>query len=609
VRLGVAWYPEQQPADRWPDDVRRMADAGLELVRLADFGWAVSEPERDRFEWEWLDRAIELAADAGLQVVLATPTAAPPIWLCLERPEIMIADASGRRVPYGGRRFTCPTSAAYREESRRIVSAMAERYGQHPAVVAWQLDNEPGHHGSWSCCCDESEQAFQAWLEQRYGSIDKLNRAWGAVFWSGTYPSFEAIKLPRDTPAAHNPSLLLAHQRFASAQILKGLAEQKEIVTRHAAGRDTLINLPAHTLDVDHCAIARLAGIAAVNVYPAGVEDVSHGAFLHDLAVGHTGRAWVMEHQPGPINWTASAEPVAPGQVRLWGWRAALHGMETLLFFSWRPTRSGAEQYHSGLLRHDGTADRALDEVSQLAGELGAAGRLERPAAKVAVLWSIDDSWAIGLEPRRPGLTHLQLVVPAHAAARRLGLEVDVRSPEDDLTGYQVVLAPALHLLAPGRIASLRAVLDAGALVVLGARSLVKDFEDCWLEEPLPGGLAGDLGARVADSHAPDDSLKVAPFDAPSGPWVDVLEATDPQVEVLATYSGEGYLDGCSAAVRTGNLVYAGFTSTEAWVELLGVLLGDRLEPVDVAVAKERFVRDGRVIELDHEALEVSGAG
>jgi beta-galactosidase len=606
MKLGVAWYPEQHPRERWADDVRQMADAGLQLVRLGEFAWAVIEPERDRFEWAWLDEAISLAEGAGLRVVLGTPTAAPPIWLCRERPEIMIVGPTGQRVPYGGRRFTCPTSAAYREESRRIVSAMAGRYAPNPAVVAWQLDNEPGHHGSWSCCCDESERAFQAWLEQRYGSIDELNRAWGTVFWSGTYPSFEAVKLPRDTPAAHNPSLLLAHRRFSSDAILEGLTEQCEIVKAAAPDRQVLVNLPAHHLDVDQRAIARLVGVAAVNVYPDGVEQPEDGPFLHDLAVGHTGRAWVMEHQPGPVNWTPQAEAVAPGMVRLWGWRAALHGMEALLFFSWRPTRSGAEQYHAGLLHHDGSPDRALGEVSELAAELRRNTTvLPRPPAKLAVLWSIDDHWAIGLEPRSPGLTHLRLVVAAHAAARRLGLEVDVRAPEDDLAGYTAVLAPALHLAGDERLAALRGMLDADSLLVLGARSLVKDVDDCWLEEPLPGGMARLLGAKVVEAHVPPEDLQVAPYGAPVGPWADVLEVTDARSEVLATYSGDSYLDGCPAAVRRDDLVYAGFTSTEAWIGLLRALLDDRLELVEVPPARERFLRDGRVMELDREALSV----
>ncbi len=606
MKLGVAWYPEQHPRERWPDDVRRMADAGLSLVRLGEFSWSAIEPKRGRFEWDWLDEAISLAAAAGLGVVIGTPTAAPPIWLCLEQPGIMAVGEDGVRLAYGSRRFTCPCSAAYREEGRRIVTALAERYGESAAVVAWQLDNEPGHHGSWRCFCDECEAAFQTWLERRYGTIEQLNRAWGTVFWSGTYPSFETVRLPRRTAGQHNPALLLAHRRFASDAIVEGVAEQHSIVAAHGGGRPTMVNLPAHHLDVDQRAVARLTGVAAINVYPTGLESDDEAGFLYDLARGHTGRAWVTEHQPGPVNWTPAAEPVPPGQVRLWGWRAALHGMEALLFFSWRPTHSGSEQYHSGLLRHDGSPDRALGEVTELARELQAAApALAPPRPQVVVLWSIDDHWALDIDPRRSGLRHLRLVTPAHAAARRLGLELDVRAPDDDLTGYSVVLAPALHLLTAGRMASLRRALASGALVMLGARSLVKDVDDCWLEEALPGGLAADLGAAVVESNVPAGDLRVDPFGAPVGPWIDVLEVTDARAEVLATYSGEGYLDGCPAAVRNGDLVYAGFTSTEAWVALLRALLADRLELTDVQPSKERFVRDGRMFELDTETLQV----
>ncbi|MHB8621531.1 MAG: beta-galactosidase, partial [Chloroflexota bacterium] len=360
MRLGVAWYPEQHPPERWADDTRRMARAGLELVRLGEFAWAVLEPSREQFRWAWLDRAIDSAAEAGLRVVLGTPTAVPPVWLLREEPEILSVGPDGQRRAYGSRRFNCPTAPAYRDASRRIVEAMARRYGSHPAIVAWQLDNEPGNHDSARCWCDHCEKAFHAWLRERYGTIDALNRAWGTVFWSGTYPDFEAVRLPRATNAAHSPSLLLAHRRFSAGQSLARVGEQRAIVAAEAPGRTIFANLPATEIAVDGRPFAGLGGVAAINLYPTGMGTPEDAAYLLDLARGHTGRVWVMEHQPGPINWTPTADPVPPGQVRLWGWRAALHGVETFLFFSWRPSRSGSEQYHSGLLRHDGSADRGL---------------------------------------------------------------------------------------------------------------------------------------------------------------------------------------------------------------------------------------------------------
>jgi beta-galactosidase len=245
MRLGVAWYPEQHPPERWADDVRRMAASGLDLVRMGEFAWVTLEPRRGRFEWDGMDLAIELAVGAGLEVVLATPTAAPPIWLAMEHPEILSMGPDGQRQAYGTRRSTCPVNRRYRTESRRIVSALVDRYGKHPGVVAWQLDNEPGHHDSARCWCPDCDVAFQAWLQARYDTIGELNRAWGTVFWGGSYPSFEAIRLPRASATNHSPSLLLAHRRFASANVVEGIAEQHALVDEGAPGRVVFSNLPA----------------------------------------------------------------------------------------------------------------------------------------------------------------------------------------------------------------------------------------------------------------------------------------------------------------------------------------------------------------------------
>ena len=619
MKLGVAWYPEQHPAERWPDDVRRMAEVGLELVRVGDFAWSSLEPERGRFAWDWLDRAIDLAAEAGLRVVLATPTAAPPIWLALERPEILSVAQDGTPRAYGTRRFTCPVQPAYRDESRRIVSALVERYGEHPAVTAWQLDNEPGHHGSVWCWCDACEAAFHDWLRERYGTIDRLNEAWGAVFWSGTYPSFDAVRLPRPSPARHSPALLMAHRRFASDQVIDAIAEQHAIVEAGAPGRSIFSNLPTREAYVDPRAVARLLGGAAIDLYPTGLGGPDEVALVLDLARAHTGRAWIMEHQPGPINWTPARDAVPPGAVRTWALGAALHGIEALLFFSWRPSRSGSEQYHAGLLRHDGSPDRALAEVADVAAALRTAARtrpelLDRPSPAVAVLWSMDDEWAIGLEPHRSGLTHRVLVGAAYAAVRRLGLEADVVAPEDDLTGYTAVIAPALQIATHERVGRLRAALNAGAIVAIGPRALVKDVEDCTVEAAHPAGLVELLGARVVDSHAAGPAVTVEPFGVTAGPWIEVTQAiaTDGAAdgrapEVLARFGGRDFPAGLPAVVRCGALVHVGVSSPEAWAAVLELLLRDRLALTHVPAGTERFVRGAHSVALDYREMSVDG--
>ncbi len=599
MRFGVCYFPEQWPEDRWPEDAAQMAGMGLELVRIGEFAWVAYEPQRGRFAWDWLDRAIGTLADHGLGVVMCTPTATPPVWLAQERPEILSMGPGGARRAYGSRRHTCVTSAAYREEAERIVTALADRYGAHPAVAAWQVDNEAGNHDSARCWCAECQAAFTAWLERRFGTIEALNDAWGTVFWSQTYPDFEAVRLPVPTMTAHHPALRLAHLRFASGQTVDFLAAQFDLLrARVGSSVELTTNFYSEDTVVDQAAAARLTGLAAIDSYPHGPADPLATAYHLDLARGPTGRAWIMEQQPGPINWTPLNPPVPDGQVRLWTWQAALHGIDALLYFRWRAARYGQEAYHSGLLRQDGSPTAPVAEIEAAIREIGDAG-LPAPEPRVALLHSAADVWAIEINPHRTGTTHRSLQLPAYAGARRLGLDVAIVDPAADLTGYEWVLAPALHLATPERLAAIEAALDDGTGVVLGPRSLVVDAELAWSDRPLPAGLAARLGARVVEHLSQTAPVTVAPWGTPAGPWTDVL-ATD-EAEVVATYAGGSYLDGRPAAVRRDGLVYAGFSSAESWTALLADLLG--LPPHDAAV--EIFSRAGRTITLDHRTLTV----
>ena len=607
MRLGVSYYPERTPRAAWGPDLSAMAGCGLRIVRLGEFAWSAYEPERGRFDWSWLDEAVEAAEAAGLEVVMSTPTATPPVWLMRERPEIMSTGEDGRRRQYGSRRHTCPTSSAYRQETERVVASLAERYGHHQAVTAWQLDNEPGNHDSARCWCDECQTAFGCWLAAQYETIDELNAAWGTRFWSGDYPDFAAVLLPRTTVTAVDPCLLLAHRRFSSDQVVDFIAAQRDLVQRRAPGRDVTCNQYLSEIDVDGQRIGELTGIAAHDSYPTALSDDLETAFVHDLNLGRAGsagRSWVMEQQPGPINWTALNPPVAPGQVRLWGWQAAMHGVDTLLFFPWQATRAGAEQYHAALLRHDGSMTRAVDEVRALAAELAAAPAdlLQRPRADVALLHSFDDVCALDITPHRAGLRHRDLVMATYRAARAAGVEVDVVSPTADLTSYKTVLAPALHLQTPARTEALQAALRAGVLVVLGPRSLVKDEHGCWASDALPSTFAEELGARVTDPLSQTMAVTVPAYgDAPAGPWTDVLEVDE--AEVLAVYGGGTWLDGSCAAARRDNLVYAGFSSERAWAGLLGELWTSPVSRVD----REVFARGSHTVSLGFDPPAVHG--
>ncbi|MFT5221821.1 MAG: beta-galactosidase [Glaciecola sp.] len=641
MRVGVCWYPEQWPRERWADDVALMADVGLQVVRIGEFAWRRMEPARGKFDWEWLDAAVELLAAQGIEVVLGTPSATPPVWLMRERPEILSVGADGRRRAWGSRRHTCPTTTAYRDEANRITAAMVQRYGQHLSVTAWQVDNEPGNHDSARCWCDACQAAFTGWLRARHNDdINSLNLAWGSVFWSQTYDDFDDVRLPVPTMTGHNPGLLLEHLRFASEQVLEGLRQQLEIIKSGAPGRETFTNLYLGDVDVDGGAVGALHGIGAVDSYPHGVRDNEDVGFLLDLTRGNAlgpgqgreqrgGRGWVVEQQPGPINWTTHNAAVGPGQVRLWGWQAALHGIDTLLMFRWRAARAGQEQYHTGLLRHDGTPDQGLAETRRLIAEMYALDSpLERGPARIAVLHDYQDAWAVDLDPHVEGLRHRDLVIAAHAGARRTGQDVDVLPKHADFSGYDVILAPALHLANDDVIDRLMAAAESGTTVLFGVRSLVKDNHNAWIQEPMPSRVATALGVRVLEwgnaetwprgQGAPAEFTMVTPDGMveknaaiEAGPWAEVFgpldgaDALPSNVEVLARWSGHDHRRGMPAVVRRARLVLLGASSSNAWEVVVAAVLGvpAGMQPPHV----ERFAHEGRPISLDHR--EITSAG
>lgn len=618
-RLGTCWFPEQWPRERWEQDVAGMVAAGLSVVRVGEFAWSWYEPRPGEHRFDGLDDAIGMLRDAGLDVLLCTPTATPPRWLTAAHPDVLAVTPDGRRRPPGSRRHTCPTSATYRELSDEVTTRLAARYGG--VVAAWQLDNEPGNHDSARCWCDECEAAFRRWVAARYGDVGALNEAWGTAFWSATYSSFDEVELPRPTVTAQNPALELAHRRFASGQVVGFLARQRDTLRQVVPDAVTCTNEYADDPFVDPAGVARLHGVAAIDSYPHGTRGPLHTAYLLDLARGSAvpagadaaadaGRAWVVEQQPGRINWTEHNAAVPPGQVRLWAWQALLHGIDHLLFFRWRAGVGGQEQYHAGLLRHDGERGPGWHDAQAVAAALAAGdldGLLTR-SPDVALVVDHDARWALAVEEHVDGAAHDDLVLPAYAALRGRGLDVDVVPPDVDLTGYPLVVAPGLHLHAPAIVARLVDALDAGATVVVGARSLVRTGDSGWVVVPEPGGLSDRLGARVVDAGAvgpwPDPS-GVTTLATPDGPiaaetWAEQLAVEADDVEVLATHTDE-WREGAPAAVRRGGLVYVGAAGAAVWEHVVGLLVTSPRAPG----GREVFHRGDRTVVLDHVARTV----
>jgi beta-galactosidase len=388
MKLGVCWYPEQWPEHLWASDVQRMTALGLSFVRIGEFAWSRIEPDPGRFDWAWLDRAVDLAHAAGLEVVMGTPTATPPKWLVDAHPEILAKGRDGQVRGFGSRRHYCFSSDVYLEQAKRITALMAARYGQHPAVVAWQTDNEYGCHDTVVSTSDAAKAAFRCWLADRYGSVQALNAAWGLAFWSQEYRSFDEVDAPFGTVTESHPAHRQDWQRFSSAMVERFNAAQVEILRAASPGRDIVHNFMGLFTEFDHYAVGRQLDVATWDSYPIGF--LGQGPFTaadkaRYLRTGHPdltafhhslyrscgqGRWWVIEQQPGPVNWAAWNPAPAKGAVELWGWEAVAQGAERMSWFRWRQAPTGQEAMHAGLKRPDNQPAAAWPEVEARAAGL-----------------------------------------------------------------------------------------------------------------------------------------------------------------------------------------------------------------------------------------------
>lgn len=523
--LGCCYYPEHWPQSRWARDAERMAEVGLRWVRIGEFAWSRLEPHPDRFDWDWLDTAIETLSAAGLRIVLGTPTATPPRWLLERHLDMLAVDREGRERTFGSRRHYCFSHVGYREECARIVAALARRYGRHAAVQAWQTDNEYGCHDTTLSYSDAARDAFRRWLRDRYRDIDRLNRAWGNVFWSMEYDDFDQVGLPNLTVTEANPAHRLAFARFSSDQVVSFNRLQVDIIRAHS---DAPIahNYMGRITAFDHFAVGEDLDIAAWDSYPLGFLAERAGAdtktrsrfarqgepdfqaFHHDLyrAVGK-GRMWIMEQQPGPVNWAPYNPAPLPGMVRLWSLEAFAHGAETVCYFRWRQAPFAQEQMHAGLQYPDGSDAPVMAEIESVAADIAAAPGIDLACAPVALLFDYDADHCWDIQPLKAGCSHFDLIFGFYRALRRLGLSIDILPPTTtDFSDWSLVVAPGLIHIPP----ALKSALDNTARhLLLGPRSAARDG-DMAIPLPLPPDFPGlDLRIVRAESLGPQMDIEL----------------------------------------------------------------------------------------------------
>ena len=629
--LGVCYYPEHWPEDIWAEDARRMVDAGLTWVRIGEFAWSRLEPVPDQLEFDWLDRAIEVLGTAGLKVVLGTPTATPPRWMLDKHPDMLAVDENGNPRGFGSRRHYCFSHQGYRAESKRITRLLAERYGSNKHIQAWQTDNEYACHDTTRSYSFAATEGFRNWLAQTYQSPDALNRAWGNVFWSMEYKDFADIDLPNLTVTEPNHPHVLDFYRYSSDMVVEFNREQVTEIRKHSDA-PIIHNYMGRETSFDHFKVGADLDIASWDSYPIGflsdrIEgtpdhkrrflrqgDPDNQAFHHDLyrAVGRAGGAqsdaggrwWVMEQQPGPVNWAPYNPAPLPGMARLWAWEAFAHGAETVCYFRWRQAPFAQEQMHAGLLRPDSADAPALAEALQVSQEINDLPDVGTAKADVALIFDYESAWAWEAQPQGADFDQFRLTFAAYRACRRAGLNVDILPPNaGDLSAYKFTLAPGImHLSAP-----LRAALGT-ATALIGPRT---DTKTQYLSIPTPLGpnVTGlDTSVVLTESLPPDITVPLE-----NGGcfvhWREVLEGDAPVR--LKT------IDGQAAIVGDALRYLAGWPDDATWDLILRDLcaetglthhkLPDGLRIRDTAT--HRFVFNYAPEDMDWNGTPIPAAG
>ncbi|MFJ8082335.1 beta-galactosidase [Streptomyces sp. NPDC096205] len=508
LAFGGDYNPEQWPETVWHEDVRLMREAGVSMVSVGIFSWALLEPSPGVYDFAWLDRLFDLLHENGIHVDLGTPTVVPPVWFYRAHPEALPVTADGTRYEFGSRGAICHSNTDYRAAAANIATKLAERYGDHPALAMWHVHNEYGVPVS-ACYCDSCAGHFRRWLLGTYGTIESLNEAWGTAFWGQRYGDFEEINPPRATPTVGNPAQALDYRRFADATIRENFLMERDILHRLSPGVPVTTNFMtalSQCDSIDYWAWGREVDIVTNDHYliTDGRRTHVNLAMAADLTRSVAGGApWILlEHSTSGVNWQARNPAKAPGQMARNSLAHVARGSEGAMFFQWRQSRRGAEKFHSAMVPHGGTDTRVWREVVELGATLDTLNPIRgtRTVADVAVLWDWQSWWAQNLD-WRPSEDHdaRERADSFYEALYDRHLTVDFAHPEADLSAYPLVVVPALYLMTKAAGDNLRRYVEQGGTLVVSYFSGIVDEHDAVHEGAYPGVLRDTLGLTVEE--------------------------------------------------------------------------------------------------------------
>ncbi len=563
LRIGASWYPEMWPHQEWPKDVARMKELGFNVVRLFEFAWHRFEPAEGRYDFDWALAVMDLCYRAGIDVLVGTPTAAPPAWLTAKYPEVLQVGPDGRRATHGRRKHYSHLSRRYRALAAGIVGKMVEAFADHPALHSWQIDNEM----SGRDYSDESRDLFHAYLEARFGTVEAMNRAWGLEFWSQAYASFDEVPMPTasvgsiEVPERHHPSLILALADFFSRGWTRFISEQCDVI-RARSDRPITTNMCGSSTGSDWFAHNRALDRVGYSLY----KDVPHYPwnlmFLDRMRAEKPGRPyWLLETAP---NWSGGGKQWNihhhGAGLRAMTWLATALGGSMTLYWQWRSHWAGQEMQHGTCVSATGQWRPNKETWTRLASDFAEHGDWllahPPPPAEVALVHSTRAAWAFSIDPIDEDMAYVtRWRDDYHLPLARGHVWRDVIGDEADFERYKILLLPMMPVLPEAMRARLPAWVEAGGRLLLGPRTGYRTEAFTAFTDRTFGGLEDLMGAESAlgfTAHGREDRVRIEFAGGPTSrtrAWCEAFAPT--RAEPLAHYRGEGeYGDGQVAAVR-----------------------------------------------------------
>lgn len=507
IYYGGDYNPDQWPEDMWKEDMRLFKLAGINIVTVPVFSWAKLQPSEDVYNFQWLDKIMDLAAENDIYVCLATSTAAQPAWMSKKYPEILPVDTQGRKQTHGGRVNFCPNSKVYRKFSTRLARKLAERYKNHKALLVWHIGNEYGNY----CFCEHCAEEFRNWVKKRYGTIEEVNRRWNMSFWGHTLYSFDEIVPPSELNGDWwcFQGIAIDYMRFMSDSSLECYIGEYNEIKEVTPNVPITTNLMGTFKPFDYFKWAEHMDVVSWDNYPSLVDPAYKIALRHDLMRGlKDGQPFMlMEQTPSQQNWQAYNSLKRPGVMRLMSYQAMAHGADTIMFFQLRRSFGACEKYHGAVIEHVGHENtRVFRESAQLGEELKSLGDKildSRINSKVAIIFDWDNWWAIEQSsgPSKE-LKYVQQVEKYYKAFFDKNISVDMIRPTADLSKYKIVVAPVLYMVKPGVAKNIEEFISNGGTFVTTFFSGIVNENDLVTLGGYPGELRKLLGIWAEEIDA-----------------------------------------------------------------------------------------------------------